>query len=43
MATPLRNFRLEEETWQQLKDRAKEEGTDASALIRKLIIQYLKT
>lgn len=41
MATPLRNFRLDNETWQQLKDRAQKEGTDASTIIRTLITRYL--
>ena len=42
MATPLRNFRLDDETWQRLKERAEEEGTDASTLIRELIAQHLE-
>ena len=41
MATPLRNFRLDNETWQQLKDRAQKEDTDASTIIRTLITRYL--
>ena len=41
MATPLRNFRLDNETWQRLKDRAHNEGTDASTIIRELITRYL--
>jgi len=41
MATPLRNFRLDDETWRRLKERAEEEGSDASTLIRTLITRYL--
>ena len=41
MPTPLRNFRLDDETWEALLVRAKSEGVTASALIRRLITQYL--
>lgn len=41
MPTPLRNFRLDDETWQRLKDRADADGIDVSTLIRRLIAEYL--
>lgn len=41
MPTPLRNFRLDDDTWQRLKDRADADGTDVSTVIRKLITQHL--
>ena len=41
MPTPLRNFRLDDETWEELLARAKSEGVTASVLIRRLITQYL--
>lgn len=41
MATPLRNIRVEDDLWRRLRERAERDGTDASAIIRRLITDYL--
>lgn len=39
--TPHRAIRIPDEQWQALQAKAKEEGRDASTVIRELITKYL--
>lgn len=43
MATPLRAIRINDELWEALKEKAESEGKDASAVIRQLVTEYLKS
>lgn len=42
MPTPLRAIRIHNNLWNQLKAKAKANGTDASEIVRQLISNYLE-
>lgn len=41
--TPLRNFRLDDATWQAAKEKAAAEGTTVSAVLAAYLTRWVKT